>query len=109
MAGANTLELTEDNFQSTVSQGGTPILVDFWAPWCGPCKMIAPLIDQLADEGAGKYRVGKLNVDNAPTAASQFNIYGIPTMIVFKDGREVQRFSGAQVKKAELLKALGAA
>ena len=79
-----------------------PVLVDFWATWCPPCKMIAPIIDALAQETAGKAKIGKLDVDQNPLTASKFGVQSIPTLIIFKDGREVDRIVGAQSKEAML-------
>ena len=79
-----------------------PLLVDFWAEWCGPCKMIAPILDEIAQEEAGKLRIGKLNVDEAPDIARRFEVMSIPTMIVFKDGEPAKRIIGAK-GKAQLL------
>jgi thioredoxin 1 len=93
--GGNTLEITDDNFQSEVVNSSIPVLVDFWAPWCGPCRQIAPLIDQLADEYAGSVKIGKLNVDDNPQVASQFGIQSIPTLMIFKNGEVAERFVGA--------------
>ena len=88
--------ITDADFQSTVAQGVT--LVDFWAPWCGPCKMIAPILDELAGEFAGQARIVKLNVDENPNTASQFGIMSIPTLLLFKDGQKVDQIIGGQAK-----------
>lgn len=98
MAGANVLEITDSNFQSEVASASEPVLVDFWAPWCMPCRQIAPMIDQLAAENAGSVRVGKVNVDENPQIASTFGIQNIPTLIIFKNGQPVSRFVGGKPK-----------
>lgn len=99
MAGANTLVLTESNFDAEVVKSNVPVLVDFWATWCGPCQMIAPTIDELAVEMSGKAKVGKVDVDQNPGLASQFNVQSIPTVIVFKNGKPVQTMVGAKHKR----------
>ena len=89
---------SNDTFQSEVLQGSGPILVDFWAPWCGPCKMLGPVIDGLADELSGKAVVGKVNIDDEPDIAAKYGVVTIPTIILFKDGQEVNRLVGVQSK-----------
>lgn len=93
--------ITDQTFDREVMQErGRPVLVDYWAPWCGPCRMIAPAIDQLAAESQGRYKIGKLNVDENPLIASRFQIASIPTMLIFKDGQVVDRLIGLQSKQA---------
>ncbi len=92
--------VTDATFQSTVVEAkGLPVLVDFWAAWCGPCRVVAPLLDQLAAESNGRYRITKLNVDENPRTAAQFSIQSIPTLLIFKDGQLVDRLTGAQPKQ----------
>ena len=98
MAG-NVLEFDDNNFQTEVLGSSEPVLVDFWAPWCGPCKMLAPTIDELATDYSGKVRVGKVNTDNSRQVAIDHQISAIPTLILFKDGRAVDRVSGLQPKQ----------
>lgn len=97
--------LTKENFDAEIA-GQTPILVDFWASWCGPCRMLMPTIEQLAKEADGKYRVGKVNVDEQGELAMRFGVQSIPTLIVFKNGEEVSRSLGVRPKGAilEMLK-----
>jgi len=97
------LNLTENNFQKEVLESGLPVLVDFWATWCGPCKMIAPVIEELAKEYKGKLKIGKLNVEENPNTATNYGIMSIPTLIFFKNGRVVEQVVGA-LNKAELKK-----
>src|SRR5438067_368515 len=89
------VHVSDDAFEKTVLKAQTPVLVDFWAPWCGPCKMIAPAVEELAKEYEGKALIAKVNTDNDPLWASRFGIQGIPTLIIFKDGKEVDRVVGA--------------
>jgi thioredoxin 1 len=95
MAG-NLIELTDDTFESTVNAG--VVLVDFWAPWCGPCKMLTPVIEELADEYAGKATICKMNTDDHRDAAVQFSISAIPTLILFKDGQVDKKWVGLTTK-----------
>jgi thioredoxin 2 len=93
--------VTDASFQQEVLQAsGPPLLVDFWAPWCGPCRVVGPIMDQLAAESGGRYRIVKLNVDENPMTASQYQIASIPTMLIFKDGALIDRIVGAQPKQA---------
>lgn len=107
MAGANMLTLTDSTFDREVLNSDVPVLVDFWAEWCGPCRMMEPTIEAIAADYAGKIKVGKLNVDDNGATAMRFNIRGIPTLLLFKDGRIVDQRVGA-VGKAEVQKMLEA-
>jgi thioredoxin 2 len=97
--------VTDANFTQEVEQSKLPVLLDMWAPWCGPCRMIAPVIEQLASELAGKVKVAKSNTDENPMTASRFNVRSIPTLLVLKDGKEVDRIVGAAPKQ-EILRRL---
>jgi len=98
--------VTDATFAQDVEGSPVPVLVDAWAPWCGPCHMIAPIIDQLAAELAGRIRVVKLNVDDNPRTAARFDLRSIPTLLVLKDGREIDRLVGVQPKQ-EIMRRLG--
>jgi thioredoxin 1 len=106
----NITELTETRFETEVLRAPGPVLVDFYAPWCGPCKMLAPLLEQLAGELAGKVKFAKMNVDEAPNLANQYGITGVPTLMLFRDGKvadQVVGFPGQSQLKAWLTKASG--
>ena len=92
--------LTDENFQDQVTQSSQPVLVDFWAPWCGPCQTMNPVLQNLAEEYQGKVSVGKVNVDEQPILAGQFGIQSIPTLLVFQNGKVVDTMVGAVPKKA---------
>ncbi|MBL8765125.1 MAG: thioredoxin [Phycisphaerae bacterium] len=108
MAGQNVHEFNEANFKSEVLDSTTPVLVDFWAEWCGPCRMLAPTMDELAGLYVGKVKVGKVNTDHSQSIAVQFRVQAIPTVILFKGGQVVKTFVGLQPKK-EFVAALDAA
>jgi thioredoxin 1 len=95
----NVSEVTDNNFQAEVLESDVPVLVDFWAPWCGPCRAVAPVVEEIANEKAGQLRVSKLNTDENQQTAIQYNVLSIPTLIVFKNGQEVKRITGAYPKK----------
>ena len=99
MAGENTLEFTEDNFEAEVLKSETPVLVDFWAEWCQPCLMLAPTIDELANDFAGRVKVGKVNVDSAEALAGQYGVQNIPTVVLFDGGDAVEKVVGARQKQ----------
>ncbi len=108
MAG-NVTEVTDNNFQAEVIESEVPVLVDFWAPWCGPCRMVAPVVEQIAQERAGELKVVKMNTDENQQTALTFNIMSIPTLILFRNGQPAKTVIGAYPKKrleAELEPAL---
>ncbi len=90
------MQFTDQNFEAEVLKSDKPVLVDFWAVWCGPCQMMGPIIEELAKEVGDKYKVGKLNVDENRETASKYGIMSIPTLIIFKDGKAVKQFVGVQ-------------
>lgn len=99
------LQLTDDTFDKEVLSSAQPVLVDFWAPWCGPCRMLGPIVEELAKEYAGKVKVTKLNTDDNPNAATRFNISAIPTMLFFKNGKVEHQLVGVH-SKADIKKTL---
>ena len=107
MAGANTLTFTDATFEQDVLSSEVPVLVDFWAEWCGPCRMMSPTVDAVASDYAGKVKVGKLNVDDNGGTAMRYNIRGIPTLLLFKGGKIFEQRVGA-VGKSEVQKMLDA-
>lgn len=102
MSDSHTVTVTDDSFSDDVLSSGNPVLVDFWATWCGPCKMVAPVLEEIASEKAGSLTVAKLDVDENPATARDFQVVSIPTMILFKDGQPVKRIVGAKGKAALL-------
>jgi len=98
MAGQNVVEITDSTFDSEVLRSDQPVLVDFWAPWCGPCRKIAPMIDELASENVGAAKIGKVNIDDNQQSAFKYGIEAIPTILIFKGGQPVQRFQGIPAK-----------
>ena len=108
--GADVLKITDANFDSEVTKSALPVLVDFWAEWCGPCRLMGPILDELAPTYKGKLKIGKLNVDENQNAPGTLGIMNIPTMIVFKGGKEAERFIGSMSKndlQKKIDKALG--
>ncbi len=99
MASDKVLTLTNNNFKAEVLEASEPVLVDYWAPWCSPCRMIGPIVDELAGEYLGKIKVGKVNVDENREIAIEYGVMSIPTLIVFKDGKAVDRVVGFKSKK----------
>lgn len=96
------ITLTKENFASEALQSSVPVLVDFWAPWCGPCRMVSPIVDQIAEESDGSFKVGKVNVDEQPELASQFGVMSIPTLLVLETGKVKTSSVGARPKDAIL-------
>jgi thioredoxin 1 len=99
MTARNIVQLTKENFATEVLQNPTPILVDFWAEWCGPCKMIAPVLDELADEYDGRVRIGKVNIDEQQSLASEYGIRAIPTLLLFQQGQVAEQIVGLKSKR----------
>jgi thioredoxin 1 len=98
MASENVVQVSDSSFESEVLKSSVPVLVDFWAGWCGPCKAIAPAIDELADQYAGQVKIAKVNVDENPATPGKYGVRGIPTLILFKDGQIVDQVVGAVPK-----------
>jgi thioredoxin 1 len=104
----NTVEITDDNFETEVIKSDKPVLIDFWAVWCGPCKLIAPIVEELSTEYAGKVKVGKLDVDSNQQTSIKFGVRSIPTLLLFKDGKLKDTIIGA-VPKGKIVEKLNAA
>ena len=100
MASDAVISLTEANFESEVTSSTVPVIVDFWAEWCGPCRMLGPILDDLAKDQAGKVKIGKVNVDESPNLSAQFSVRSIPMLVFFKDGKAVDTVVGVQSKDA---------
>ncbi len=105
MANSNVINLTDSNFTDEVTKSALPVLVDFWAPWCGPCIQLSPVIDEIANERVGKAKIAKVNVDDNPGLAGQFRVNSIPALVFFKGGQPVGQLVGRQ-PKAEILNKL---
>jgi thioredoxin 1 len=107
MASENVLELNDSNFESVVTSAAEPVLVDFWAPWCAPCRMLGPVVEEIAKENAGKFKIAKVNVDEAPGVSEKFGIRSIPTLLFFKGGEKKDQTVGV-TGKAEIVRRLEA-
>lgn len=99
MASEKVMTVTKDNFESEVVNSGKPVLLDFWASWCGPCRAVAPIMDELASQFEGKAKIGKINVDEQSELSAKFRIMSIPTVMLFKDGQMVEKIIGARSKE----------
>lgn len=99
MAALNIVTLTQENFEKEVLQSAQPVLVDFWAEWCGPCKMLSPILDELAQEYDGRIRIGKVNIDEFQDLAAQYGIHSIPTLLLFKQGQVADQIVGLRSKR----------
>src|SRR5579884_1441884 len=99
MASPNILTLTKENFESHVIKSATPVCVDFWAEWCGPCKMIAPILDELADEYNGRVAIGKVNIDEHQNLATEYGVRAIPTLLMFQNGQVAEQIVGLRSKR----------